>query len=160
MLEYIDHIDDCPVYKATSRDMDRPFEKFVESIEQESLDYGICKITAPRGWTSASHKQLDMTESIKYIKQCITLKPGSVGTYLAEITQPKRPQRLEDFEARADMPENKAKQMNNFGDLETYYWHTIPGTVEYGADLDGTLFHKHVQVLLSRTLVLSYDLVK
>ena len=62
---------DCPVFRPSRKDMSRSFEKYIESIEQECLPFGICKITAAKGWTPCAQGYIgqDLEWEISRIEQ-------------------------------------------------------------------------------------------
>ncbi|DBA78911.1 TPA: hypothetical protein ACH3X1_008792 [Trebouxia sp. C0004] len=131
--------------------MSRSFEKYIASIEQECQPYGICKITAAKGWTPCSqgYTGQDFDWEIARIEQNITRETMASGVYTAAMT-PLRKQSVRFFKEATEVPSEKrlrppAQHLDNLPGLESAYWRTIPGNTEYGADNEGSLFDEGIK---------------
>ncbi|KAL0036265.1 hypothetical protein WJX79_010709 [Trebouxia sp. C0005] len=142
---------DCPVFRPSRKDMSRSFEKYIASIEQECQPYGICKITAAKGWTPCAqgYTGQDFDWEIARIEQNITRETMASGVYTAAMT-PLRKQSVRSFKEATELPSEKrlrppAQHLDNLPGLESAYWRTIPGSTEYGADNEGSLFDEGIK---------------
>lgn len=143
---------DCPVFRPSRKEMSRSFEKYIESIEQECLPFGICKITAAKGWTPCAqgYTGQDFDWEIAHIEQHITRETMAAGVYTAEMT-PLRKQSVRAFKEQTECLTEKrlrppVQHLNNLAGLESAYWRTIPGATEYAADNEGSLFDESIKV--------------
>lgn len=142
---------DCPVFRPSRKDMSRSFEKYIASIEKECQPYGMCKITAAKGWTPCvqGYTGQDFDWEIARIEQSITRETMASGIYTAAMT-PLRKQSVRSFKEATELPSEKrlrppAQHLDNLPGLESAYWRTIPGNTEYGADNEGSLFDEGVK---------------
>ncbi len=145
---------DCPVFRPSRKDMSRSFEQYIASIEQASQPYGICKITAAKGWTPCAqgYTGQDFDWEIARIEQNITRETMASGVYTAAMT-PLRKQSVRSFKEATERPSEKrlrppAQHLGNLPGLESAYWRTIPGNTEYGADNEGSLFDEGIKVVM------------
>ena len=102
---------DCPVFRPSRKDMSRSFEKYIASIEQECQPYGICKITADKGWTPCAqgYTGQDFDWEIARIEQNITRETMASGVYTAAMT-PLRKQSVRSFKEATELPLREATQ--------------------------------------------------
>ncbi|GAQ81425.1 protein with JUMONJI domain [Klebsormidium nitens] len=154
---------EAPKFYPTHRDMAGPFEKYIESIEDELAEFGLGIIIPPRGWKPTSAKYETMNFDVpKPIRQHVT---GSKGIYQSVHVEQKGIS-LQDFKAMANLKENMAPiQVDTLGpehdDLERHFWKNVTHFPPlYGADSEGSLFdpdHKgwnirDLDTCLSKTL--------
>lgn len=152
----------APVFYPTLEDMRRPFEEFIERIEDKIADIGICKIVPPEGWTPRpdGYSGLDDIVIPKPIRQLVT---GSKGIFQA-VHMEKKSMVLSEFRELANSPENQPPARLEKADpesVERAFWKNVTHSPPlYGADGVGTLFDSSIEEwnvgkldsLLSRTL--------
>eukprot|EP00898_Chlorokybus_atmophyticus_P004585 jgi/Chlat1/5127/Chrsp33S05029 len=154
---------EAPVFQATWDDVNAPFEKFIEKIEEEAAPYGICKIIPPAGWTPRKGGYDDSLQDRvieKPIRQHIT---GRHGVYSCVLVEGKR-LTVREYKALAETPQHKTPERIAAGEFETLeraFWKTVTLTPPlYAADNQGTLYDSsvqhwniaHLDTILSRTL--------
>lgn len=134
---------EAPRFYPSHRDMAGPFEKYIESIEDELAEFGLGIIIPPRGWKPTSAKYENMNFEVpKPIKQHVT---GSKGIYQSVHVEQKG-MSLQEFKAMANLKENLAPiQVDTLGpehdDLERHFWKNVTHFPPlYGADAEGSLF--------------------
>ena len=144
----------CPLLFPSLKEMLGTLEEFVEKHESQAEQYGICKITAPKGWTAcrAGYNGQDSDLRIGRTKQEITLDQNIEGYYKA-VMHPLRKQKVAVFKKKSEEgygrlrtapPEPSDHEPSN--KLEAAYWKYVAGSVEYGADNEGSLFDSDVKV--------------
>lgn len=145
---------DCPVFMPTRKEMSGSFEKYIAGVEQECQPYGICKITSPKGWTPCAqgYSGQDFDLDIARIEQNITRETMAAGVYTASMT-PLRKQTVRSFKEATEVLKERqlrppVQHLDSLPGLESAYWRTIPGSTEYGADNEGSLFDEGVKVTL------------
>lgn len=141
----MNHIDECPVFAPTAEDLTRPFASFVEAREADCLAYGICKITPNAGW-SPKYKPEEPQAKFTPSNQMFTLDNGAIGTYKAEMSMG-HSIFVSDFAKERPDISAKLSKMRTLSDFEHSYWKSLAGgTIQYGSDIDGSLFDKDFKV--------------
>ena len=151
---------ECPVFRPSMAEMRRSFESYIEQAGPACIGFGICKITAPAGWTprAGGYNGVDFDSDISRIEQNFTRDRMAAGAYNATMLS-LRKQTVRAFQQAAEVPSEKRlrapeAQLNNLAGLESAYWRTIPGKTEYGADNEGSP-SRCVQKCLKRLCMLS-----
>ena len=138
---------DCPVYRPSKLDMSRSMEKFIEIIEVDSAQYGICKIIPPAAWRPCAYLGQDKDMFIGRTDQEFTRDTMVSGFYSGTLT-PLRKQTVREFQQEAEKSASmrKSDAQDVLAGIEKAYWKGIPGHTIYGADNEGSLFDKNIKV--------------
>lgn len=138
---------DCPVYRPSKLDMSRSMEKFIESIEAHSAQYGICKIIPPSTWRPCADLGQDRDMFIGRTDQEFTRDTMVSGFYSGTLT-PLRKQTVREFQQEAEKFTSMRRSdcQDELAGIEKAYWRGIPGHTIYGADNEGSLFDQNIKV--------------
>ena len=122
-------------------------EKFIESIEADSAQYGICKIVPPSTWKPCTNFGQDKDMFIGRTDQEFTRDTMVSGFYSGTLT-PLRKQTVREFQQEAEKSTSmrKSDAQDALAGIEKAYWKGIPGHTIYGADNEGSLFDKNIKV--------------
>ena len=173
----------APVFRPTLEHVrNKTFEEYVEEIEPQFADVGVCRIVAPEGWTPRRGGYEDVDFLLpryvllstskddpdhlltrpphtphRPIRQHATGRQGLYRTLLVE----NRSMLLSDFKEVAESGDTAPPKDTDSETLERKFWKNIPlNPPLYGADVPGSLFDdrqrgwniKRLSSLLSRTL--------
>mmetsp|Transcript_31647 Transcript_31647/g.43897 ORF Transcript_31647/g.43897 Transcript_31647/m.43897 type:complete len:673 (+) Transcript_31647:311-2329(+) len=130
---------EVPVFYPSMDDMRGSFERYIESVEEQFQDIGICKIVPPKAWTPRKGGYDGVDRHIpKPIRQHATGRKGVFRTLMVEA---KGMSVLEDFKPYAEREEYQPKFPDDDYALEREFWKKVTYSPPlYGADVEGSLF--------------------